>query len=84
MMLASRQPLDPLRCVARSGRGSRSSPGDGFFDILLSGGIVGVMILLVLFALSIAAAYLVFDQFMTLRRSKILPDGVAIRCVSRC
>ena len=49
----------------------------GFFDILLSGGIVGVMILLVLFGLSIAAAYLIFDQFMTLRRSEILPDGVS-------
>lgn len=51
--------------------------GDGFFDILLSGGIVGVSILLVLCALSIAAAYLVFDQVMTLRRSEVLPDGVS-------
>ena len=49
----------------------------GFVDILLSGGIVGVMILLVLFALSVAAAYLVFDQVMTLRRSEVLPDGVS-------
>ena len=49
----------------------------GFLDILLSGGIVGVMILLVLFALSVAAAYLVFDQVMTLRRSEVLPDGVS-------
>lgn len=49
----------------------------GFFDILLSGGIVGLMILLVLAALSIAAAYLLFDQVMTLRRNEILPDGVS-------
>ncbi len=49
----------------------------GFVEILLSGGIVGLMILMVLFALSVAAAYLVFDQVMTLRRSEILPDGVS-------
>ena len=59
-------------------QGEASRPeADGFFDILLSGGIVGVVILLVLFALSVAAAYLVFDQVMTLRRSEVLPDGVS-------
>ncbi|TWU46321.1 Biopolymer transport protein ExbB [Rubripirellula tenax] len=46
-------------------------------EILLSGGVVGVIILLVLFALSVAAAYLVFDQVMTLRRSEVLPEGVS-------
>ncbi len=51
--------------------------GAGWIDILLSGGAVGVTILLVLFALSVAAAYLVFDQAMTLRRKEVLPDGVA-------
>jgi biopolymer transport protein ExbB len=49
----------------------------GLFDILLSGGIVGVAILLVLCALSITAAYLVFDQVMTLRRTEVLPEGVS-------
>ena len=48
----------------------------GFFDIVLSGGSVGLLILLVLAGLSIAAAYLLFDQVMTLRRSEILPEGV--------
>ncbi len=46
-------------------------------DILLSGGVVGVIILLLLFALSIASAYLLFDQIMTLRRREILPEGVS-------
>jgi biopolymer transport protein ExbB len=50
---------------------------DGFFDILLSGGIVGLLILLVLFGLSVAAVYLVFDQFMTLRRGEVIPDGMS-------
>ena len=49
----------------------------GFFDILLSGGVVGMMILLVLFALSVAAAYLVFDQVMTLRRREVIPEGIS-------
>ena len=38
----------------------------GFFGILLSGGLVGILILLVLAGLSITAAYLLFDQVMTL------------------
>ncbi|TWT80665.1 Biopolymer transport protein ExbB [Planctomycetes bacterium CA13] len=49
----------------------------GWFDIILSGGVVGLLILLVLFALSITATYLVFDQVMTLRRKEISPDGVS-------
>lgn len=49
----------------------------GLLTILLSGGAVGVAILLVLFALSVAAAYLVFDQVMSLRRRELLPDGVS-------
>jgi biopolymer transport protein ExbB len=59
--------------------GATSDPDQqaGFFDILLSGGVVGLIILLVLFALSITAAYLLFDQIMTLRRTEILPEGVS-------
>ncbi|TWU07919.1 MotA/TolQ/ExbB proton channel family protein [Stieleria varia] len=57
--------------------GTPSAPSSGFLDIILSGGITGATILLVLVALSIAAAYLVFDQVMTLRRSEVLPEGVS-------
>ena len=49
----------------------------GFFGILLSGGLVGILILLVLAGLSVTAAYLLFDQVMTLRRKEVLPDGVS-------
>ncbi len=45
-------------------------------EIIFSGGIVGVLILLVLLGLSVAAVYLVFDQIMTLRRRDVLPDGL--------
>lgn len=51
----------------------------GFFSILLSGGPVGVMIMLVLFALSLTAAYLVFEHIMTLRRTEIMPEGLGDR-----
>ncbi|TWU32965.1 MotA/TolQ/ExbB proton channel family protein [Novipirellula artificiosorum] len=58
---------------------SQPSPPEqaGLFEIVFSGGVVGLMILLVLVALSVAAAYLVFDQLMTLRRTEILPEGVS-------
>ncbi len=49
----------------------------GFFDILLSGGIVGLLILLALFSLSVAAAYLAFDQVVSLRRVEVIPDGMS-------
>ncbi len=48
----------------------------GFFGILFSGGVVGVVIILLLFALSISAAYLVFDHLLTIRRSEIMPEGL--------
>lgn len=49
----------------------------GFIDIVLSGGVIGLLILLVLFSLSMAAAYLVFDQIMTLRHGEVLPEGLS-------
>lgn len=72
-----------LPICAITGMLAQSEPSDGppaatgLGDILLSGGVIGVAILMVLFALSVAAAYLVFDQIMTLRRSEILPEGVS-------
>ncbi|WDI44632.1 MotA/TolQ/ExbB proton channel family protein [Bremerella sp. P1] len=45
----------------------------GFIDIVLSGGIVGGLILVFLLALSMTAAYLVFEQAMTIRKTEIMP-----------
>ena len=50
---------------------------NGLMQIIFSGGIIGLLILLLLFALSITAAYLVFDQIMSLRRTEVLPAGLA-------
>ena len=48
----------------------------GFLEIVFAGGISSLLILIVLLGLSLTAAYLVFEQLMTLRRSEIMPDGL--------
>ncbi|MEM6470382.1 MAG: MotA/TolQ/ExbB proton channel family protein [Planctomycetota bacterium] len=58
-------------------QGDESDGETGLLDIVLSGGITGAVILLVLFSLSVLAAYLVFDQVMTLRRREVLPENLS-------
>jgi biopolymer transport protein ExbB len=48
----------------------------GFLSIVFSGGAVGIAIILGLVALSLTAAYLTFDQLLTLRKQEILPEGL--------
>ncbi len=50
---------------------AKASPS--WLEIIFSGGAIGVAIMLVLFGLSLAAVYLVFDQVMSLRRREIVP-----------
>lgn len=63
---------------ATSSVDSESAP-QGFFSIIFSGGLVGLLIVLLLFALSLTAAYLVFEHIMTLRRGEIMPEGLGDR-----
>ena len=49
----------------------------GILDIVFSGGWFGALMILTLVALSIATAYLVFDQFITLRRGEVVPEGLS-------
>ena len=61
-------------------QGQLETPGNdasGVLDIIFSGGVFGLLILVVLFALSVATVYLLFDQVMSLRRRELIPDGVA-------
>lgn len=46
------------------------------FDIVFSGGWVGFAIIMLLLALSMTAAYLIFEQLITLRASELVPDGL--------
>ncbi len=49
----------------------------GFFQILFSGGPIGVIIMLVLIGLSLTAAYLVFENMLSIRKQEIIPDGLS-------
>lgn len=48
-----------------------------FHDLLMSGGLVGLIILLLILALSIIAVYLVVDHLMTVRSHLLNPPGFA-------
>jgi biopolymer transport protein ExbB len=49
----------------------------GLLQIIFAGGVVGVLIMLTLLGLSLTAAYLVFDQAMTLRAKELMPEGLS-------
>jgi biopolymer transport protein ExbB len=51
----------------------------GLIEIMFSGGVVGIIMMCVLFGLSLTAAYLVFDQLMTIRRRDLMPEGLGDR-----
>lgn len=50
---------------------------DSLWAIITSGGWPGILILLVLVSLSVAAVYLVIDQWMALKRKDLLPTGLS-------
>lgn len=54
-----------------------TKPPDTFFQIVFSGGPIGIGIMLCLIGLSLTAAYLVFENAFSLRRKFLLPDGLA-------
>jgi len=49
----------------------------GFLEVVFSGGIPGIIIMLVLIGLSLTAAYLVFDHLLTIRRQDLIPEGLS-------
>lgn len=61
-----------------AGTDSASQPKEqkGFLQILFSGGLIGVVIMLVLIGLSLTAAYLVFENALSVRKSEIIPPGL--------
>jgi len=69
-----------LAAVAQTADGTPATETEaapqGFFSIIFSGGIVGLLMILILFALSVTAAYLVFEHIMTLRRNELMPRGL--------
>ena len=81
--LRSALPLGVLLAPASVARAQGETSGaaeaapQGFFEIVFSGGPVGVLIMLVLLALSLTAAYLVFEHVMTLREKQLMPPELA-------
>lgn len=69
--------VSQFRLIAQASSAADAETSEGVMKIVFSGGIVGLAILLVLVSLSVAAAYLLFDQIMTLRRSEVMPNGVS-------
>ena len=51
---------------------------DGMVDIIFAGGWVGFSIVIVLFALSLIAVFLMVEQVMLLRRINLVPSGLAV------
>lgn len=54
-----------------------NASSDGFFDIVFSGGWVGITIMVLLIGLSILAVFMVIEQMMVLRRTEVIPPGLA-------
>ncbi len=71
-------------CMAAGAVGSVLIPAFSFaedgaagpFQIIFSGGIFGLLIILLLVGLSMTAAYLIFEQILTLRKSELIPDAL--------
>ncbi len=62
--------------AAATGEAGGEGP-QGLLDIIFSGGVTGFAIIMVLLALSLTAAYLVFEQIMMLRHNELMPAGLA-------
>jgi len=53
-----------------------SAAESGLFEIVFAGGWIGFLIIMLLLALSMTAAYLVFEHFMTIRSGELMPSGL--------
>lgn len=49
--------------------------GDGFFNVIAKGGVLGGALWLALAALSVAGTHLIVDSFLKVRSSRIIPEG---------
>lgn len=73
--------LTPASAFAQGGQDGQGAPEQaatgGFWDVILSGGLFGGIILIVLVLLSVLAMYLIVEQVMVLRKSEVMPSGLA-------
>lgn len=64
----------PLSVLAQSD--DPESPAPTGLSIIFSGGWPGFLIMLVLFALSLTAVYLICEHLLTIRRRELMPEGL--------
>jgi biopolymer transport protein ExbB len=53
-----------------------AAAGAGFIDVVVSGGVLGILLWLALAALSVAGTHLVVDSFINLRPKRIMPESL--------
>jgi biopolymer transport protein ExbB len=61
---------------AAVGTGDPPAASESIWSVIFSGGILGILIMSTLIALSVLAAYLVFDQVMGLRKKDLVPSDL--------
>ncbi len=72
-----------LGCFANTAQGQEASEQaapaapEGVWEIIFAGGLVGDTIMWLLFALSLTAAYLVFEHLISIRRNELIPAELA-------
>lgn len=72
--------VGPGTAPATSGESDEQSQApQSLFQIVFSGGAIGILIVLSLLALSLTAGYLAIDQIITLRARELMPEGLAQR-----
>jgi biopolymer transport protein ExbB len=59
-----------------TGEDPATAAPQGLFQIIFAGGFFGACIMLLLLALSMTAAYLVFEHLLTIRRREVIPQGL--------
>ncbi|HIN52760.1 MAG TPA: MotA/TolQ/ExbB proton channel family protein, partial [Planctomycetes bacterium] len=68
-----------MSAVAQDTAGAGEPAPDGLLDIVFSGGLTGMAILILLLGLSLTAVYLVVDHILTLRASEIMPVELGVQ-----
>jgi len=76
---AATEPGDGVSDSAESTEPSESAAPQSFLEIVFSGGLTGVLIVMLLFGLSIAAAALVIEHVLTIRPSVLIPPPLPER-----
>jgi biopolymer transport protein ExbB len=67
----------PAGPAPRAAPQNAKTPPPTFFQIIFSGGPLGIANMLVLIGLSLTAAYLFFDNLILLRKKNLIPEGLS-------